>query len=112
MSVGASPWTEKGATLSDKSAIKEFKLSQQDIYAAMKAGKLQFKELSIYGQPCFKLIRKEVESLVQKKFGKAYLLASKNKKELARVNREIRSMKKKIKELELQKEKLESFQRL
>ena len=44
MSVGASPWTEKGATLSDKSAIKEFKLSQQDIYAAMKAGKLQFKE--------------------------------------------------------------------
>ncbi len=36
----SSIWTQKGATLSDKSARQEFGLTQQEIYAAMRAGKL------------------------------------------------------------------------
>jgi hypothetical protein len=34
-------WSQKGATLSDKSAPQEFGLTQDEIFAAMRGGKLQ-----------------------------------------------------------------------
>ena len=36
----ASIWNQKGATLSDKSARKEFGLTQEEIIAAVREGKL------------------------------------------------------------------------
>lgn len=39
-----SNWAGKGATLSDKSARQEFGLTQQEIIAAIRAGKLQFQK--------------------------------------------------------------------
>ncbi len=35
-------WSQKGATLSDKSARQEFGLTQQEIIAAIRAGRLQY----------------------------------------------------------------------
>ena len=42
-------WTQKGATLSDKSARQEFGLTQEEIYATFRAGKLQFREGNMHG---------------------------------------------------------------
>ena len=56
--------TTKGATLSDKTAQKEFGLTFDEIVAAIRAGKLQYRENSIYGAPFLRLIRSEVEALV------------------------------------------------
>jgi hypothetical protein len=39
-------WKQQGATLSDKSARQEFGLTQEEIFAAMRAGKLQFQQNS------------------------------------------------------------------
>jgi hypothetical protein len=44
-------WTQPGATLSDKSARQEFGLTQQEIYAAIRSGKLQFREHNMHGNP-------------------------------------------------------------
>ena len=55
-------WTQKGATLSDKSVRQEFGLTQQEIIAAIRAGKLQFREGNMHGNPWFRLLRHEVES--------------------------------------------------
>jgi len=38
-----SVWTKKGGMLSDKSARKEFGLTQEEIIEAMKGGKLQYR---------------------------------------------------------------------
>jgi hypothetical protein len=46
-------WAQKGATLSDKSARQEFGLTQQEIFAAIRAGKLQFRESNMHGNPGF-----------------------------------------------------------
>ena len=62
-------WTRKGATLSDKSARQEFGLTQQEIIAAIRAGKLQFRESNMHGNPWFRLLRHEVEALVAEKSG-------------------------------------------
>ena len=67
MDDGDSTWSRKGATLSDKSARQEFGLTQQEIIAAIRAGKLQFRESNMHGNPWYRLLRYEVESLVRDK---------------------------------------------
>ncbi len=59
-----SEWQRKGATLSDKTARKEFGLTQDEIVQAIRAGKLQCRLNSIYGNPFLRLLRREVEALV------------------------------------------------
>ena len=64
---GGSVWSKKGATLSDKSARKEYGLTQEDIIEAIKAGKLQYRHNNVFGNPYLKLIRSEVEAVVDEK---------------------------------------------
>ncbi len=99
-------WTSKGSTLSDTTARKEFGLTQEEIIGAIRAGKLQFREGSIYGNPWFRLLRKEVEALVKQRHGAGYLKDQQNKTELAHINRELRRLKTRMAELEEQKSKL------
>ena len=68
-----SEWQRKGATLSDKTARKEFDLMQDEIIRAIRAGKLHYREGSIFGNPWLRLLRREVESLVKSKRGGTYL---------------------------------------
>jgi hypothetical protein len=96
----SSVWAKKGATLSDKSARKEFGLTQEEIIEAIKNGKLQYHQNNVYGNPYFRLIRSEVEALVDEKYGRNYLEKKKLTKELADINKE-------LKRLEAQKASLE-----
>jgi len=99
-------WTKKDGTLSDKTASKEFGLTQKDIINAINEGKLQFREGSIYGNPFFRLLRSQVEKLVEEKFGKKFLIVSKAKTELKNINKELKELKLKVEELEKQKNKI------
>ena len=102
----ASVWSKKGATLSDKSARKEFGLTQEEIIEAINDGKLQYRHNSIFGNPFLRLIRSEVEALVDEKYGSNYLKKKKFKKELAQVNRELRILKPQVASLEQRKAEL------
>jgi hypothetical protein len=99
-------WVQKGATLSDKTAQKEFGLRQEDIIEAIKAGKLQYRHNTLYGNPCLKLLREEVEYLVKEQYGRDYLQERNAKTELGKVNTEIRSLQRKIAQLEKRKAEL------
>jgi hypothetical protein len=44
-------WARKGATLSDKTAQAEFGLRQDEIIAAIRARKLQYRPAAIHGNP-------------------------------------------------------------
>jgi hypothetical protein len=93
-------WTQKGATCSDKSARQEFGLTQQEIIAAIRAGKLQFRESNMHGNPWFRLLRHEVEALVKQKSGPAHLHKKKLERELADINKETRKLKARLKVLD------------
>ena len=67
------------------------------------AGKLQFRDGSIYGYPYLRLLRSEVEKLAEEKFGKDALLKNKAKTELKKINSELKTLKLKIEELEERK---------
>ena len=97
---GDSIWKRKGATLSDKSVRQEFGLTQQEIVAAIRAGKLQYQMHNMHGNPWFRLLRHEVEALVSTKSGKAGLHKKKLQKELADLNKEARKIKIRLKAIE------------
>ena len=101
-----SEWQRKGATLSDKTARKEYGLTQDEIVQAIRAGKLQYRHNSIHGNPFLRLLRREVEALVKKKHGDDYLKNQQAKTELARVNRELKRLKTQVADLEERKSKL------
>ena len=93
-------WRQKGATLSDKSARQEFGLTQEEIFAAMRAGKLQFRQSNMHGNPWFPLLRHEVEALVREKGGQDHLHKKKLQKELDDLNKEARKIKSRLKAIE------------
>ena len=99
-------WQRKGATFSDKSALQEFGLTQQEIYAAMRAGKLQYREANMHGNPWFRLLRHEVEALVKEKGGQDHLQKKKLEKELADLNKEARKLKTRLAAIERRRAEL------
>lgn len=82
-----SEWTRKGATLSNTTAEKEFGLTWDDIVRAIRAGKLQYREHSMHGNPWLRLLRLEVEALARAEYGGDYLKDRQVKTELARISR-------------------------
>src|SRR5712664_2914669 len=99
-------WVQKGSTLSDKTAQKEFGLTQEEIVDAIKAGKLHYRHNTLYGNPCLKLLREEVECLINEKYGMDYLQKRNAKTELGKVQTAIRSLQRKITQLEKRKAEL------
>ena len=72
-----SVWHKKGGTLSDKSARKEFGITQEEIIDAIRDGKLQYRTNNVFGNPYLRLIRSEVEAFVDEKYGNDYLTKKK-----------------------------------
>ncbi len=106
MDDGDSMWSRKGATLSDKTARQEFGLTQQEIIAAIRVGKLQFRESNMHGNPWYRLLRHEVESLVRDKSGQDHLHKKKLQKELADLNKEARTLTTRLKAIERRRAEL------
>lgn len=93
-------WANKGATLSDKSARSEYGLTQDEIIAAIRAGKLQYRPAAMHGNPWLRLLRREVEDLVKARHGDRHLRERQARTELARVNRERKQLRTQLAALE------------
>jgi hypothetical protein len=72
----------------------------------MRAGKLQYQQQSMHGNPWFRLLRREVEALVKDKHGKNYLKTRQSETELNRIQKELRRLKRQVVDLEERKSKL------
>ena len=101
-----SEWQRKGATLSDNTARKEYGLTQEEIIEAIRAGKLKYRQNWMHGNPFLRLLRREVEALVEKTRGGDYLRDSQVKTELTRIDRELKRLKTQIAALEERKSKV------
>jgi hypothetical protein len=99
-------WSRKGATLSDKTASKEYGLTHEEILAAIDAGDLQYRVSSIHGNPWFRLLRREVEVLTSTTYNDIDHRQRRAKAELARVNKELRQLRTQVNALEEQRSTL------
>lgn len=107
-----SVWTQKQATMSDKSARTEFGITQEVIINGIRSGKLQYGETSAHGNSYLKLVRKEVENLVTKQYAASHLKTKASENELKVINRELNSAKRKIAMLEKRKAEIFSIQEI
>ena len=99
-------WQRQGATLSDKTACKEYGLSQPEILAAIRDCKLQHRVNSAHGNPYLRLLRREVEALVVEQRGSDYLEHRSTQAELAQINLKLKQLKAEISTLEKRKREL------
>lgn len=106
-----SQWLKKGATLSHKNACKEFDLTEDEVIEAMKAGKFQYRLNYAHGNPYYRLLRIEVESLAQQLHGSKGVKTQEIKHKLRKINQEINSLKRKLTSLEKRKIKLTETQK-
>ncbi len=99
-------WNRKGATLSDKTARKEFGLTQEEIVAAIDAGQLQYRVGSIHGNPWLRLLRPELEDLMTTTFNDTVHRQKRAKAELLRVDKELKQLRTQVAALEQQRNDL------
>jgi len=99
-------WGRKGATLSDKTARAEYGLSQEEIVEAINTGKLQYRVGSVHGNPWLRLLRSEVETLVRSRQGAQGLADRKTSAELARLDREMKRLRRELAALDQRRSEL------
>ncbi len=101
-----SEWQRKGGTISDKTARKEYGLTQDQIVQAVRAGRLHCRVASMHGNPWFRLLRREVEALVKEKHGGDHLKDQQARTELGGIIRELRRLRTRVAVLAERKAKL------
>jgi hypothetical protein len=104
--VSESLWQKKSATFSHKNACKEFGLTEDQVFDAMKVGKLQYRQNYAHGNPYCRLLRNEVESLARELHGRKGAEEQEVKHKLNEIDKAMNSLKRKLASLEKQKMEL------
>ncbi len=99
-------WNRKGATLSDVTAKKEYGVDRDFIVKGIRAGKLEYREGAIWGNPYLRLLRSQLEKYIAEKLGGDRLSRGKNQTELRKIKKEIANLKKRLNELQARRTEL------
>ena len=100
-------WNRKGATLSDKTAKKEYGVDRDFIVKGIQAGRLEYREGSVWGNPYIRVLRSQLEQYIEEELGDDRLTSSQAQTELRKVKREMAALKKRLKELQERRTELE-----
>lgn len=100
-------WNRKGATLSDVTAKKEYGVDREFIVKGIHAGKLEYRQGVMWGNPYLRILRSQLEKYISEELGENCLSREKDKTELRKIKAEITKLKKKLKELEARKKEIE-----
>lgn len=100
-------WSRKGAVLSDVTAQKEYGVNRDFIAKGIQAGKLEYREGAVWGNPYLRVLRSQLEPYVAAELGSDYLAGRKAQTELRAVRKEIAEISRKLAALEARKAELE-----
>ncbi len=100
-------WNRKGAVLSDVTAQKEYGVTRDFIVKGIQAGKLEYREGAVWGNPYLRILRSQLELYIVEQLGSEYLVSKKSKSELRAINKEIADLREKLAALEARKVILE-----
>jgi coenzyme F420-reducing hydrogenase delta subunit len=100
-------WNRKGATLSDVTARKEYGVSQDFIVKGIQAGKLEYREGSVWGNPYLRVLRRQLEAFIAEERGTGFLFSANHQAELKNVKKELSKLRKTLTDLEVRKAELE-----
>jgi len=100
-------WNRKGATLSHVTAKKEYGVSEEFIVKGIRAGKLEYREGSIWGNPYLRVLRSQLEQYIAEELGADRVSSGRNRTELRKIKKEIADLEKKLAELRARRTELE-----
>ncbi|MGR3317333.1 MAG: hypothetical protein ACUZ8O_02475 [Candidatus Anammoxibacter sp.] len=100
-------WNRKGATLSDVTAEKEYGVDRDFIVKGIKAGKLEYREGEVWGNPYLRLLRSQLEQYITEKLGADRLSYSNNQTELRKIKSDMTKLKKRLNELQARRTEIE-----
>ena len=100
-------WTRKGATLSDVSARKEYGVDSDFVVKGINAGKLEYREGAVHGNPYIRMLRSQLEAYIAEELGDDYLRTWQEKTELRAINQEITKLRKRLDELAARQAEIE-----
>jgi hypothetical protein len=101
-------WTQKGATLSDVTAKSEYGITEDFIINGIRAGRLEYRDGAVWGNPYLRLLRSQLESYITAELGEDYLRNVKDQAELRKVKKEMGTLNKQLKQLRDRKAELEA----
>jgi len=104
-------WNRKGATLSDVTAQKEYGVSRDFIVKGIRAGKLEYRDGAIWGNPYLRVLRSQLERYIVDELGADRLSSSKHQAELRKIKKEMADLKRKLDELQVRRMELEKAMR-
>jgi hypothetical protein len=104
-------WNRPGATLSDVTAKKEYGVDHDFIVKGIRAGKLEYRQGAVWGNPYLRLLRSQLEPYIAEELGAAYLARVKNRVELRKIDKEIADLKNRLDVLEARRAVLEQAMR-
>ena len=78
-------WNRKGATLSDVTAKKEYGVDRDFIVKGIRAGKLEYRQGVMWGNPYIRVLRRQLEKYIAEELGKENLSSVKKQTELRRI---------------------------
>ncbi|MFO7639887.1 MAG: hypothetical protein R6X17_01025 [Candidatus Competibacteraceae bacterium] len=82
-------WNRKGATLSDATAQKEYGVDREFIVRGIRAGKLEYREGAVWGNPYLRLLRSPLERYIAEELGADYWARGKNQTEPRKIDQEV-----------------------
>ena len=104
-------WSRKGATLSHVTARKEYGVDEDFIVTGINAGKLEYREGAVHGNPYIRVLRRQLEAYIGEELGDDYLGRWQAKTELREITREMAELRKRLHELEDRRAQLEGQDR-
>jgi len=104
-------WNRKGATLSDLTAQKEYGVSHDFIVKGIRAGRLEYRDGAIWGNPYLRILRRQLEQYIVEELGAEHLSSSKNRTELRKIKKEMVTLKKRLDELQARRTEIEKSMR-
>jgi len=73
----------------------------------IRAGKLEYREGAIWGNPYLRVLRRQLEQYIREKLGADRLSSGKNQTELRNIKKEIAALKRRLADLQAQRTELE-----
>ncbi len=77
------------------------------IVKGIRAGKLEYREGAIWGNPYLRLLRSQLEKYITQELGADYLRRYNNQTELRKIKKEMADLKKRLVELQTRKTEIE-----
>ncbi len=100
-------WTRKGATLSDVTARKEYGVDSDFVVKGINAGKLEYREGAMHGNPYIRVLRNQLEAYIVEELGDDYLRTWQEKTERRGIKQEMTKLRKRLDELAAREAEIE-----